>query len=607
MNISDNIKQKRNNNSSLFIFISNLKHIVSLFKDYKLKLSLATIFALGATAFSVISPKIVASATNELFYGLKDKIDGVGQINFENLLYFLGMAVVMYILGTFCSCFQNIISTNISRKVCYELRKKLVHKINCLPISYFEHNSKGNLMSRVINDVDVLAQNISNILINFITSITMIIGCIIMMYSINWLLATTVIILIPVSILIVMLLISFSQKHFINQQNILGEVNAYTEEHIAGHSIIEIFNKQNDTIEEFSKINQRLYKESTKARIISQTASPLFSLIINVSYIIVVIFGALLSIVGQLTVGGIIAFVQYTNNFTNPLYSLISISNLIQQMAASSMRIEEFLNLKEEKDVEKKCCNDILKKYDSNKPIIQFKNVSFGYEKNIKILDNISFKVYNGQTLAIIGPTGAGKTTIAKLLMRFYDIESGAIELYGKNIKDINRNEVREHISMVLQDIWLFNDTVKENIQYGNEDASYEDIVHASKIACIDDFIVKLKEKYNSIISQRAKNFSLGQKQLISIARAIVADREIMILDEATSSVDTKTEKKLYSALNNVIKNKTSIVIAHRLSTIKKADIILVINNGKIIEKGNHQELMGNKGFYYELYQSAKH
>lgn len=599
------LKQNHAKDTILKTFIKNIKQIAKLFKKIKGKLLIALIFAIMATFFSVVGPKIQASAINELFYGLKDIVAGVGSINFYRLIILLLAAIFVFICSFTCQAIQSIICTNVSKKVCYDLRKDLIHKINLLPISYFESNSKGNLLSRVINDVDMLAQNISNVFISIATAVTMLVGSVVMMYIINSLLATIIIVLIPLSILFTTLVVKFSQQHFINQQNTLGEVNGYVVEHISGHSVVQLYNKQKQTVSEFSKINQHLFKESIKARIISQIASPLFGFVNNLSYIVVVILGAYFSIIGTFTVGDILAFTQYVNNFSGPLNTLISTVNIIQQMAAASQRIYEFLDLPNEDEINKEYVQ-LKQDHNSQDPIISFKNVQFSYDKEHIIINNFSLDIKKGQTVAIVGPTGAGKTTLVKLLMRFYDIDKGQILLYGHDVSNSKREDVRKHIAMVLQDIWLFWGSIKDNIRYGKDNASDLDVQKAAKTACADIFINNTKDKFNTEIYEGAKNFSLGQKQLISIARAIIAEREIMILDEATSSVDTATEEQLYKAFNKIIDEKTCIVIAHRLSTIKKADIILVLNNGDIVEQGKHEELLKKKGFYFDLYMSGK-
>lgn len=590
-------------------FFNNVKQISKLFKGFKLPLVITLIFALGATCFSVIGPKLLAYATNEIFYGLKDSVDGIGSINFENTFMYLFIAAIIFIFASICQAIQNIICTNISRKVCYDLRKCLIEKISKLPIGYFESQTKGNIISRVINDVDNLASNISNVFIDTVTAVTMLFGSLIMMFIINAALTLVIVFLIPVSFLIVLLIVRRSQQHFVNIQNNLGKVNGFVEENFAGHSVVQIYNKQKEAVKDFEKLNQDLYKESIRASIISQIAGPLFSIIQNIAYVAVVIFGAFLTIVGSFTVGDILAFTQYVNSFSNPIKSLMSIFNIIQAMAASSQRIQEFLEVPDDANIESgdKIDANIYDTWPDDKPVIKFENVIFSYDKKTPIINNFSLDIYKGQTVAIVGPTGAGKTTLIKLLMRFYDIDGGKISIFGQDISTAKKIDVCKNMAMVLQDIWLFSGSIGENIRYGDDRLTDKAIQNAAVTACADFFISRLKDKYDTPISEGAKNFSLGQKQLISIARAIAADREIMIMDEATSSVDTATEEQLYEAFNTLINKKTSIVIAHRLSTIRNADTILVLNNGDIVEQGTHETLLAQHGFYHDLISSAKH
>lgn len=593
-----------NNNKSSAIkgFFKNLKQITRLYTNHKLRILIALIFALIATGFSMWAPKLLAQTTDELFNGLLALISGIGNIDFTKVLSLLVFVTGVYIFASGFQIIYGLICTNVSRKVCYELRNTLAEKITALPISYFEEDSKGNVLSRVINDVDMLGEKIAEILISIVTTTTMLLGSVIMMFTINIVLSLIVVVLIPLGMLIVLVIIKYSQSHFVGQQNKLGQVNGFIEEHIKGHTLIQAFNKQKETINSFDKINDELYKESLFAKIISGTSSPLINFIGKISYVIVVVLGAYFTIIGTMSVGNILAFVQYVNNFTNPLATLMNLFNSVQQMAAAAERIYKFLELPNDKDA-----TAILQssKTDSNNPVISFKNVSFGYSKNKTIINNFSLDIKKGQTVAIVGPTGAGKTTLVKLLMRFYDVDNGKIMLFGKNIKNYSKKSIRNHMAMVLQDIWLFSGTIKDNIQYGNLEANEDEVKTAGQLACADSFISKLNNDYNFKIDEGARNLSQGQNQLISIARAIIAEREIMILDEATSSVDTATEKQLYKAFDKLIEKKTSIVIAHRLSTIKNADVILVLNNGDIIEQGSHKELLAQKGFYYDLYQSS--
>lgn len=593
-------KNKHIKKSNIKGFVGNIVQILRLFGQFKKQLFIALIFAVCATLFSVIGPKILADATNVLFYGAVDKANGAGGINFYMLLLTLFEAALIYIVASVCRLIQGIVGTNVSRKICFDLRSRLIKKINKLPVSYFEGSSKGDTLSRIINDVDMLGQNIAEVFINIVTTVTMLVGSLVMMFLINWWIALIVLILVPLCLFFVGLVVRFSQGLFVGTQNKLGKVNGYIEESFAGHEVIQAYNKQRDTVEHFNEINEDLYKTGLKARIISLITGPLMTILNNLCYVVVVIIGAILTIQGQFTVGDIQAFLQYVNNFTGPLGSLMGIFSTVQQMAASCERVYAFLELEDEVDE-----THMPPEPDINAPIVSFKHVDFSYDKKIPIINDFNLDVKEGQTVAIVGPTGAGKTTIMKLMLRYYDPDKGCIEIRGTDSTQMSRAEARENFVMVLQDLWLFRGTVAQNIRYGDLDATDIKLHQASQMACADEFIQRYSKKYDTMINENATNISQGQKQLLSIARAIIADRDIMIFDEATSSVDSSTEKKLYEAFDNLIGEKTCFVIAHRLSTVRNADVILVLNNGDVIEQGSHEELIAQKGFYYDLYKSG--
>lgn len=595
-------KSPQKNKYSIKEFINNFVHIAKLFVRYKAQVILAIVFALSCTVLSMITPKVMASIINELFYGLGDKTTGEGGINYTILTPLLILVSSLFLINAVCGTLQGIFSTNVSRRVCYDLRKEISIKINTLPISYFESTSKGNLLSRVINDVDMLGQNIAQVFISFITTTTMLVGSVIMMFSVNVTLALIALILIPISMGFISLIIRYSQRIFVRSRRALGEVNGFVEEYVNGHQLVQVYNKQDETVDKFNEINNRLYKNNLVSSVISSISSPLMSIVNNLANIVSTILGAYFSIIGVMTVGDIQAFLSYLGGFTSPLNSIVSLFNQIQSMAASSERIYEFLEIPDEIDTSKALPETATA---DKETVVSFENIDFSYTGDVNVINDFSLDIKKGQTVAIVGPTGAGKTTIVKLLMRYYDVSKGSIKLHGVDIKDMKCDDVREHFAMVLQDIWLFSGNIEDNIRYGRLDASTDEVKNAGKLACADDFINLMPQQYKSNITEGAKNLSQGQKQLISIARAIIADREVMILDEATSSVDTATEQQLYEAFDKLIEQKTSIVIAHRLSTIKNADVILVLNNGDVIEQGNHETLLAKKGFYYDLYQSG--
>ena len=566
---------------------------------FKLAVVIVMIFAACSTVFSVIGPKILGRATTALSEGLMEKIRGTGGIDFGYIGQILLFVLGLYLLSAVFSFVQGWIMTGVTQKVCYRLRKEISKKINRMPMKYFESRTYGEVLSRITNDVDTLGQGLNQSITTIITSAATMIGVLIMMLSISSLMTLIALIILPISAGLVSFVVKKSQGYFKTQQEYLGHINGQVEETYSGHLVIKAFNREKDTIEEFSRTNEMLYDSAWKSQFLSGMMHPIMVFVGNLGYAAVALAGGLLAIRGRITIGDIQAFIQYVKNFTQPIQQIAQVINQVQSMAAASERVFEFLNEEEEEQTVENPC-DVTKVTGA----VSFEHVHFGYRQDQTIMDDFCAEVAPGQKVAIVGPTGAGKTTMVKLLMRFYDVNEGAICLDGHNVKEFNRRELRDAFGMVLQDTWLFQGTIMENIRYGRLDATDEEVIEAAKAAHADHFIRTLPGGYQMELNEDASNVSQGQKQLLTIARAILADNKILILDEATSSVDTRTEVVIQKAMDNLMKGRTSFIIAHRLSTIRDADMILVMKDGDIVEQGNHDELLAANGFYANLYNS---
>ena len=566
---------------------------------YKLRFVMVFIFAVAGTVFNIAGPKILGKATTELFNGLVAKVNGTGSINFSKIGMILLWTLGLYLASACFSFIQGWIMTGISNDVTYNLRKDISKKINKLPLNYFESRTNGEILSRVTNDVDTLQMSLNQSLTQLITSVTTLIGVFIMMLSINVWMTLAALLILPVSMFIIQAVMKHSQKYFQAQQNYLGAVNGQIEENFGGHDVVRVFNKENDVLEEFEKDNKKLYESAWKSQFFSGMMMPIMQFVGNLGYVMVALLGGVFVIKKSIEVGDIQSFFQYIRNFTQPIQQIAQVTNLLQSSAAASERVFEFLD--EEEEVQQPENPDSIEGLNGN---VQFEHVEFGYNSDKIIVHDFSADVHDGQKVAIVGPTGAGKTTMVKLLMRFYDVNKGAIKVDGHDVRNFNRSELHEMFGMVLQDTWLFSGTIMENIRYGRLDATDEEVIAAAKAAHIHNFIMQQPGGYQMVLDEETSNISQGQKQLLTIARAILADNKILILDEATSSVDTRTEMQIQKAMDNLMKGRTSFVIAHRLSTIKDADLILVMKDGDIIEQGNHKELLAANGFYADLYNS---
>lgn len=579
-------------------FKGTLKKLFSYMKNYKWPLIIVVIFAILSTIFSIIGPKILGDATTELFNGLVSKISGGSGIDFEKIASILTFLIIIYIISAVFSYIQGFIMTNITQKTTYRMRKEISEKINKLPMSYFDKKSHGEVLSIITNDVDTVSQSLNQGATQLITSIVTIIGILVMMLSINITLTVISFLILPISLLIIMAVVKKSQKYFRRNQDYLGHVNGKVEEMYGGHNVIKAFNAEEKMLKGFEEDNKVLYNSAWKSQFLSGLMHPIMNFMSNISYVLVAIIGGYLAIQGKITVGNIQSFIQYNKNFTMPITQLAQISNVIQTLIAASERIFEFLNETEE-GLPK---NPIpIKNVKGN---VEFQHVKFGYNSDNIIINDFNAKVKHGQKIAIVGPTGAGKSTMVKLLMRFYKVNSGKILIDGKNINDIKREDLRHIFGMVLQDTWLFSGTIMENIRYGRLTASDDEVIDAAKAARVHHYIQTQPESYNMVLNEETNNISEGQKQLLTIARAILADPKVLILDEATSNVDTRTEVQIQQAMDKLMENRTSFIIAHRLSTIKNADLILVMDKGDIIEQGSHEELLKKDGFYAKLYNS---
>ena len=579
-------------------FRGTMKKLLHFMGKYKIALVIVVVFALGSTIFNIIGPKVLSTATTELFEGITAKIAGTGGINFDAVGVILLTTLILYAVSAACSFAQGWIMTRVVQGTCFELRRRIAAKIDALPVGYFEKTSTGDVLSRITNDVDTLGMNLNASVTQLITGVATVLGVVIMMLSISPIMTLVALIIIPVSLLIVSVVVKRSQKYFRMQQNRLGAINGQVEETFSGHAVVRAFGKEDEVVEKFRQTNEELRESAWKSQFLSGLLMPIMTFVSNLGYVVVAVVGALFAIQGRITVGDIQAFIQYMKNFTQPLTQLAQISNVLQQMAAAAERVFEFLDAEEEKDEPAKILAAEVKDN------VEFVHVSFSYEPGKPVITDFSASVKEGQTVALVGPTGAGKTTMVKLLMRYHDVDSGAIRIGGHDVREFDRNDLRSMVGMVLQDTWLFKGTIRENIRYGNLEATDEQVEAAAKAAFADHFIRTLPGGYEMEINEDASNISQGQRQLLTIARAILADRRMLILDEATSSVDTRTEELIQRAMDRLMHGRTSFVIAHRLSTIRNADLILVVQNGNIVEQGNHTELLARGGAYANLYNS---
>lgn len=580
-------------------FKGTVKKLMSYVKAFRIQVGFVIIFAIGSTIFNIAGPKILGKATTELGKGLGRMISGSGGIDFHRIGVILGILIGLYAVSAVFSFIQGWMMTGVSQKMCYNLREAISKKLNRLPISYYESRNVGEILSRITNDVDTLQMSLNQCITQLITSVTTVIGILIMMLSISPLMTLIALVILPVSGIMVGIVVKKSQKYFIAQQKYLGKINGQIEEVYSGQNIVKAFNREGIALDEFERTNEILYKSAWKSQFLSGMMQPIMSFIANLGYVAVAVVGGFLVINGSIQIGDIQSFIQYVRSFTQPIAQLAQVSNMFQSMVAAAERVFELLDEEEEE-----LTVDNAVKMDKVEGNVSFNNVHFGYTPDKIIINDFSCDVKPGQTVAIVGPTGAGKTTMVKLLMRFYDVNSGSIKVDGHDLRDFNRYDLRENFGMVLQDTWLFKGTIMENIRYGRLDATDDEVIAAAKAAHAHRFIQTLPDGYQMELNEDASNVSQGQKQLLTIARAILADKKILILDEATSSVDTRTEARIQRAMDNLMRGRTSFVIAHRLSTIKDADMILVMKDGDIIEQGNHNELIAKNGFYANLYNS---
>ena len=582
-------------------FKGTMRSLLAELGHYKFHLIAVIVFAVLSTIFNIAGPKVLAKATTALATGWVAKLRGTGSIDFGYIGKILLILLVMYLVSAAFSFCQSWIMSGLSQKMCYDFRRQISEKINRLPLAYFEKRTVGEVLSRITNDVDTLGQSLNQSITQLITSITTMIGVLIMMLTISPTMTLIAILILPVSMALVLLVVRFSQKYFRAQQKVLGSVNGQVEEVYSGHNVVKAFNREDAVLNDFDEANNRLFESAWKSQFLSGLMQPIMTFVGNLGYVAVAVSGSIFAARGIITIGDIQAFIQYVRNFTQPIQQLAQVSNMLQSMAAASERVFEFLGEPEEEQNADPARRADPACIDGQ---VTFDHVKFGYTPEKTVIRDFSCDVKPGQKVAIVGPTGAGKTTMVKLLMRFYDVNSGAITLDGHNVKDFDRNALREGFGMVLQDTWLFQGTIMENIRYGRLDATDEEVIAAAKAACADHFIRTLPGGYQMELNEDASNVSQGQKQLLTIARAILADNKILILDEATSSVDTRTEQRIQTAMDNLMRGRTSFVIAHRLSTIKDADLILVMRDGDIVEQGTHDDLLAAGGFYADLYNS---
>ena len=580
-------------------FKGSLKKLVKYMSVYKVQMLFVAVFAVCGTVFNIVGPKILGKATTEIFNGLVSKVSGGSGMDFGKIGQILLITLGLYVVSALCSFIQGMIMTGISQKTTYRLRKDITEKVNRMPMDYFDTKPVGEVLSRVTNDVDTLGQSLNQSATQLITSVTTLIGVLVMMLSISPLMTVVALLILPISVGLISFVMKHSQKYFSGQQEYLGNVNGQVEEVYSGHNVIKAFNKEDDVIREFDRTNDKLYESAWKSQFFSGMMMPVMQFVGNLGYVGVAILGGFLAIKKTIEVGDIQSFIQYVRNFTQPIQQVAQVANMLQSTAAASERVFEFLEEPEEEAAPE---NPVVLK--NPEGAVEFEHVHFGYNPEHTIIHDFSAKVEPGQKIAIVGPTGAGKTTMVKLLMRFYDVSGGSIKVDGHDIREFDRGELRRMFGMVLQDTWLFKGSIEDNIRYGKLDATHEDVVKAADAAYAHRFIQTLPGGYGMELNEEASNVSQGQKQLLTIARAILADPKILILDEATSSVDTRTEVRIQKAMDNLMKGRTSFIIAHRLSTIRDADLILVMKEGDIVEMGRHEELLAKNGFYADLYNS---
>lgn len=579
-------------------FTTSLKRLISSLKPYKAKIMVVFMFSILSTLFTIVGPKVLGNATTELYNGVIAKLNNTGSINFNKLHTILITLLILYIISAIFNYVQGVVVSKISAKYTMDLRRNVNRKMERLPLKYFDKKSHGEVLSLITNDIDKISQNLSNALTETVTCIVALLGMLIMMFSINVTMTLAIIIILPICMMLTIKIASKGQKYFTYRQEGLAKVDTKVEEMLRNHNIIKVFNSEDKILKDFNKENDSLADNTWKSTFIGGIMHPIMMLIGNLSYVVIAFLGGLFVIQGKITVGNIQSFITYAKNFTNPIGNLASIMTELESMIAASERVEDYLLEEEEKKLE----NPVL--LENVKGNITFDHVKFGYDENKPIIKDFSAYVEKGKKIAIVGPTGSGKTTLVKLLMRFYDVNSGSILIDNINIQDVDRNELRKNIGMVLQDTWLYSDTIMENIRYGKLDATDDEVIEASKEAQVHHFIQTLPNSYNMQINEETSNISEGQKQLLTIARAILRDPKVLILDEATSSVDTRTEELIQKAMDSLMKGRTSFIIAHRLSTIKNADLILVLKDGDIIEQGTHEELISMHGLYNSLYYS---
>ncbi len=582
-------------------FKGTVGKLIRFMGRFKFAMAVALVFAIGSTVFNVIGPKVLSTATTELFNGIVAKVESTGGINFDAIWTILVTTLGIYLASAACQFVQGWILTYVSQKTCYEFRREISEKIDRLPVGYFERTSTGDTLSRITNDVDTLGQSLNQGISELLRAVVTLVGVVAIMFSINVPMTLVTLLIVPVSLVFIRLIVKRSQKHFYAQQANLGTIDGQIEETFSGHAIVKAYGREQAAIDEFNATNERLFESAWKSQFLSGLMRPVMDVIGNLGYVVVAIMGSIFAVQGVITVGDIQAFIQYVKNFTQPITQLAQVSNVLQQTAAAAERVFEFLEADEEPAETPEVRTDELA------CDVEFDHVHFGYDPDKPVIKDFSARVEEGQTVAFVGPTGAGKTTLVKLLMRFYDVQGGAIRIGGTDVRDLEREDVRSLFGMVLQDTWLFHGTVRENIRYGKPDATDEEVEEAARRAYVHHFIETLPDGYDCMINEDASNISAGQRQLLTIARAFLADRRMLVLDEATSSVDTRTEERIQGAMDSLMVGRTSFVIAHRLSTIRDADLILVINEGDIVEQGTHAELLEQDGFYAELYNSQFH
>ena len=582
-------------------FKGTFRKLIAYVSKYHIALILVAIFTIGSTVFNIVGPKVLGKATTEIFNGLVSKIQGGSGIDFDKIGHIILIMLALYLTSMLLGYAQGLIMTQVVQRIAFRMRKEISKKINRLPMNYYDKHSFGDVLSRITNDVDTLTQGLNQSVTQLISSCATLIGILIMMLSISPLMTVIALLLLPVSAIGIMLIVKNSQKYFVDQQNYLGDVNGQIEENFGGHNVVKLFTREDQVLQEFNEMNSKLYHSAWKSQFISGLAQPVMTFVGNLGYVGVVIVGGYLSIKGTIEVGDIQSFIQYVKQFTQPIQQVAQVSNMLQSTMAAAERVFTFLEEEEEVLTAEHHTSKNIEDIHGN---VTFDHVCFGYYPDKIILKDFSAKVSEGQKIAIVGPTGAGKTTLVKLLMRFYDLNSGDIYMDGINVKEFDKEEIRNSFGMVLQDTWLFKGTIMENIRYGRLDATDEEVIAAAKAAHAHHFIQTLPGGYQMELNEEASNVSQGQKQLLTIARAILANKKLLILDEATSSVDTRTEVRIQKAMDNLMKGRTSFVIAHRLSTIRDADMILVMKDGDIIEQGDHEELMARGGFYADLYNS---